>query len=96
MAQLKCSNCGGYKITTPAGDVYQHPDLVAMYFLVGGVVTLGGLIALSLGELLWGVFILVVGVFMLVMANVTHKDQVNYSRTHHECLICGKKWETPD
>ena len=85
MSQIQRPNCGGYKITTPGAN----PGCgYIVLFGLGGFLLLLGLIENNLTGSLWpGIGLVVTGVLFTII-------RLNYERTHHACLICGKIWET--
>jgi hypothetical protein len=96
MAQLQCPHCKGYKIGTPISKPNPSSRLCGIFFsfwrtphLRWTATTIGGWVIL-------GSFGAYGGLFMCFSGSMAGKDEHEYFRTHHECLICGKRWETPD
>ena len=92
MSKIQCPNCGEYKVRSSELNV----GCMTLYFLVGSLITCKGLTTYGMSSdlgvpnlYLWGgIVIIIVGLLYLI-------GYRNYARKHHECLICGNKWQTP-
>jgi hypothetical protein len=76
MSQIRCPNCGGYKVES---EFSIGPVLVGLG--IGGLMTYSGLGEPHVGLLLFGILLLVYGLQALV-----------YGLTRVKCRICGYRW----
>ena len=89
MAQMQCSNCGSYKISTPGTS---HGCWGIMFGLPAPLLLGTGVSMIEGGDDM-GFVLITIGVVLFAVLFAIFRSRKQYERTHHLCLNCGQIWE---